>query len=197
MAMEIQEGEVGSVYSSGDMITRVELSSRKGDILRCSVNIEGKDMSSRTATSIPSTAFPSGDDPFLHSEATFTLEGVDSNKIESFYVVKENNNITDLFANNTTRRDIPATKAVVSGSIQILFEDTTHRNRFFNRLPSAFSILYQRGARSFTIALNKLAINSSSRPMDSQTAFIMETLNFTAYVDNPSSENSMKITVVS
>ena len=63
MALELQEGDVAAVYSSGDMISRIEFSSKKGDILRCTVDIEGKDLSGRTATTIPSTAFPSGDDP--------------------------------------------------------------------------------------------------------------------------------------
>lgn len=195
MAFEIQEGSVGTVYSSGDMVSSVELSSRKGDVLRCSVNMEGKDMAARSATSIPSTAFPSGDDPFLHSEGTFTISGVDSNAVEAFSVRKENNLVTDLFANNTTRRDIPATKAVVTGQIQILFENTAQRNRFFNHLPNSIVANYARGARSFKIELVKLAVSGSSRPMDGQTSFILETLNYTAYVDDPASENSVKVTV--
>ena len=195
MAMELQEGEVGATYSSGDMIARIELSSRKGDVLRCTVELEGKDLSGRSATSIPATAFPSGDDPYLHAEATFTLDGVDNNQIEGFSVVKENNLVTDLFANGRSRRDIPATKAMVSGSVQILFENTTHRNRFFNALPSSIVALYTRGGRSYKIELNKLVFTGSNRPLEGQTSFILETLPFQAYVDNPGSENSMKVTV--
>lgn len=196
MAIEIQEGDVAASYSSGDMISRLDISSRKGDILRCSVSIEGKDASGRSATSIPAGAFPSGDDPYLHSEGVFTLDGVVNQKIESFSVSKENNLIADLFANQTTRRAIPATKAIVTGSISILFEDTTHRNRFFNRMPSSITALYSRGARSYRIDLNKIVFTNSQRPLDGQTSFILETLNFTAYTDDPTAENSLKVTVV-
>ena len=196
MAFELQEGDIAAVYSSGDMIGSLELSSKKGDILRCTVSIEGKDLSGRTATSIPSAAFPSGDDPFLHSECTFTMDGVTNNQIEGFSVKKENNLITDLYANNITRRDIPASKAVVGGSIQILFENTTFRNRFFNRLPSSIVALYQRGTRSLQIELNKIVYLGSTRPLDGQTNWILETLNFSAYVDDPANENSLKVTVV-
>lgn len=196
MAMEAQEGDIAAVCSSGDMISRIELSSKKGDVLRCSVDIEGKDLSGRTATSIPSTAFPSGDDPYLHQEASFTMDGVASSQIEAFSVSKENNLITDLFANNRARRDIPATKAIVTGSVQILFENTTFRNRFFNTLPSSIVALYSRGGKSFKIELNKIVYLTSSRPLDGQTSFILETLNFQAYVDDPVNENSLKVTVV-
>lgn len=196
MLFELQEGDIAAVMTSGDMISSLELSSRKGDILRCAVSVEGKDLSGRAATSIPSTAFPSGDDAFLHSEATFTLDGVTNSQVESFSVRKENNLITDLYANGTTRRAIPATKAVVSGSLQLLFEDTTFRNRFFNRLPSSIVALYQRGSKSYKIELNKVVYTGSNRPLDGQTSWILETLSFVAYTDDPVNENSLKVTVV-
>ena len=196
MAIEIQEGEVGAVMVSGDMISRIEFSSRQGDILRCTANIEAKDMGGRSATSIPSTAFPSGDDPYLHSEGVFTLDGVANNQVTAFSIVKENNLITDLMANQRARRDILATKAVVTGSISILFEDTSKRNRFFNQLPSRISAAYSRGADSITFDLVSLVYESSDRPMEGQTSYINETLNFTAYVDDPANQNSLKVTVV-
>jgi hypothetical protein len=196
MAMELQEGDVAAVYSSGDAISRLELSSRKGDILRCSISFEGKDLSGRPATTIPSTAYPSGDDAFLHTECTFTFDGVVNQQVESFSVSKENSLITDLFANNATRRSIPATKAVVTGNVELLFEDTTQRNRFFNRLPSAIVANYVRGGDSFKIELNKVVYSNSSRPLEGQTSFILESLSFTAYVDDPTAENSLKVTVV-
>jgi hypothetical protein len=192
MAMEIQEGQIGTVYTSGDMITRLELSSRKGDILRCSVNVEGADMSPR-ASSTPS--FASGDIPYLHSECAFTLDGVANQDVEAFSVSKENNNITDLYGSTPRRREIPATKAVVSGSISILFSDTGMRNRFFDRRPSRLTAQYVRGGDSFTIELNSIVYTSDGRPLDGQTSFILETLNFSAYIDD-TAQNSIKITVV-
>ena len=194
MAMEIQEGDIAAVYSSGDMISRLELSSRQGEILRCNVNVEGKDLAARVTPS--SVSFASGDDPYLHSECTFTLDGVANSQVTAFSVAIDNSLVTDLFANNRARRDILATKAVVNGSISILFEDTTFRNRFMNALPSAITAQYIRGGRSFKIELVRLAYDSSDRNMQGQTSYITETLTFTAYVDDPSSQNSLKLTVV-
>ncbi len=191
MAIEIQEGQIGTVYTSGDMISRLELSSRKGDVLRCSVSIEGVDMAPRASTT---PVFASGDVPFLHSECTFTLDGVVNQDIESFSVTKENNNITDLFGSSPRRREIPATKAVVSGSISILFSDTTMRNRFMNHLPSRIQALYQRGADAFQIDLVSIAYTSDARPLDGQTSYILETLNFQSYIDD-TAQNSIKVTV--
>lgn len=196
MAMELQEGDVAAVYSSGDAIARMEFSSRKGDILRCSVSLEGKDIGARSATTIPSGAFPSGDDPYLHTEGTFTLDSVVNQQVESFSVSKENSLVTDLFANNQTRRAIPATKAIVTGTIAILFEDTTMRNRFFNRLPSSIVANYARGNNSLKFELNKIVYTNDTRPLEGQASFILETLNYTAYVDDPTAENSLKITKV-
>lgn len=196
MAIEAQLGSIGCEMSSGDMIGRLEFSSRQGDILRCNLNIEAKDMDARTPTTIPSGAFPSGDDPYLHSEATFTMDGVANPAVTAFSVALENNLITDLLAVGRARRDIPATKAVVSGSISILFENTTYRDRFMNQLPSSIVALYSRGAKSFKIELNRLAYDSDDKPMQSQSDYIVETLNFTAYVDDPTAQNSMKVTVV-
>lgn len=192
MAIEIQEGQIGTVYSSGDMISRLEIGSKKGDVLRCTVGIEACDMDPRAATT---PVFASGDVPFLHSECTFTLDGVANNDVESFSVVKENNNITDLFGSTPRRREIPATKAVVSGTLEMLFSDTTMRNRFMNKLPSRITALYQRGSRSFRIDLVSLVYTSDARPLEGQTNFILETLNFTAYIDD-TAQNSIKITVV-
>lgn len=194
LAIEIQEGQVGTVSTSGDMITRLELASRKGDILRCTVGIEAVDMSNRPSATTAS--FVSGDGAFLHSECTFTLDGVANNDVESFSVVKENNNILDLYGSTPRRREIPATKAVVTGSIALLFSDTSMRTRFMNQLPSAITALYQRGSRSFRIDLVNVNYDVDARPLEGQTSFILETLNFTAYVNDPTAQNSLKVTVV-
>lgn len=192
LAIEIQEGDVGANYSSGDRIGSLSLSSSQGDILRCTVSIEAKDQSARTAGS---PSFTSGDDPFLHSEGIFTLDGVVNDQVTAFSVTKDNNLITDVFGTGRARREIPATKAVVTGSISILFENTTHRNRFFNQLPSAIIADYVRGSRSFKIELVNINYDTSDRPLDGQTSFIIETLNFTAFVNDPAGENSIKLTV--
>lgn len=193
MAIEVQEGQIGTVYTSGDMITRLELSSQKGDILRCTASIEGADMTSRVAST---ATFSSGDDAYLHSECTFTLDGVVNNDVESFSVSQDNNIILDLYGNTPRRREIPATKATVTGSIALLFSDTGMRNRFFNQLPSRIVALYARAGRSFEIQLNNINYDVDSRPLQGQTSFILETLNFTAFVKDPTAQNSIKVTVV-
>lgn len=192
MAIEIQEGQIGTVYSSGDMISRLELSSRKGDTLRCVVSIEGANIAPRASTT---PSFPSGDVPYLHSECTFTLDGVVNQDVESFSVVKDNNNILDLFGSSTQRREIPATKAVVTGTMTMLFSDTTMRNRFMNHLPSRITANYARGADSLLVELNSIVYTSDTRPLENQTSFILETLNFTAYTDDAAVQNSIKVTV--
>lgn len=194
MAMEIQEGQIGTVSTSGDMIGRLELSSKKGDILRCSIDIEGVDLSNRASATTPS--FASGDDAYLHSECTFTLDGVNNNDVESFSVTKENNLITDLYGNNPRRREIPATKAQVTGTLSLLFSDTTMRNRFMNQLPSRITAVYARGSRSFRVDLVNINYDADDRPLEGQTSFILETMNFTAFVNDPSAQNSLKVTVV-
>lgn len=193
IAIEIQEGDISTMYSSGDMIGRLELSSRQGDVLRCNVQIEGKDMDPRASSS---TSFVSGDDPYLHSEGVFTLDSVVYSNVTAFSVTKDNNLITDLYANQVTRRNILATKAVVTGSISFLFEDTVMRNRFLNHMPSAITALYSRGSKSFKIDLVSLVYDSRDVNMSGQTQYIAETFTFTAYVDDPSSQNSLKVTVV-
>lgn len=197
MVIETQEGDLAATLSSGDMIGRIELSSKQGDYLRCTVAIEGKDMDARgTATTIPAGAFPSGDDPYRHEECTFTLDGVVNTAVVSFSVAKENNLVTDLFGTSRARRDILATKAFVSGSIDILFETVTFRDRFMNNKLSAITANYVRGLNSFKIELLNINYDSSNRPMQSQTSYIVETLNFTAFVDDASVQNSLKVTVV-
>mgnify|MGYP001575004290 CR=1 FL=1 len=192
MAIEIQEGNIGTIYSSGDVISRLEFSSRQGEILRCTATIEGQDLSQRAAGTV---SFASGDDPYLHSEAVFTLDGVTNSDVVAFSVGVDNNPITDLTANTFRRRDIPVTKAVVTGTISIIFTDTTLRNRFFNNLPSRITAEYRRASKEIQFDLNNIKYDSSERPLEGQTAYILETLNFTAFVNNPTSENSLSVTI--
>ena len=196
MLIEEQQGSIGAAATSGDMISRLELSSRQGDILRCTASIEGAGRGGRVATTIPSGAFPSGDDPYIHSEATFTLDNVVNGAVTAFSVTKDNNLITDLVANGRRRRDIPATKAVVTGSISILFENTSMRNRFMNAKPSAITAEYVRGGRSLKVEMVNLVYDSADEPIDGQASYINETLTFTAFVEDPANQNSLKVTVV-
>ena len=196
LMVEVQKAQVGAEASSGDMIDRIEFSSKSGGALMCTVQIEAKGLGGRVATSVPAGAFPSGDDPYIHEEATFTLDGVVAQNVLSFSVAKSNNLQKDIFANQRQRRDIPAGKAVVTGALSLIFEDTTMRNRFMNAKPSSIRAQYVRGGRSYTFDLVNLVYDSDDKPIQDQSSYIAENLTYTAYVDEPASQNSLKLTVV-
>lgn len=196
LLIETQKGDIAAEASSGDMIERIEFSSRTGGQLTCSVQLEGKGLGGRAASSIPAGAFPSGDDPFLHEEGVFTMDGIVASNVIAFSVAKSNNLNKDIFANSRQRRDIPAGKAVVTGSVSLIFEDTTLRNRFMNAKPSAIKAAYSRGAKSYTFDIVNLVYDSDDKPLQGQSSYIAETLTYTAYVDDPSAQNSLKLTVV-
>lgn len=196
LLVEVQKATIGAEASSGDMIDRIEFSSKSGSPLMCTVQIEAKGLGGRTATTVPSTAFPSGDDPYIHEEATFTLDGVVASNVISFSVAKANNLQKDIFANARQRRDIVAGKAVVTGALSLIFENTTMRNRFMNAKPSSITAEYVRGGRSYKFEIVNLVYDSDDKPIQDQSSFIAENLTYTAYVDDPASQNSLKLTVV-
>lgn len=196
LLIEVQKGTIGAEASSGDMIDRIEFESKSGGQLTCAVQVEAKGLGGRAATTVPSTAFPSGDDPYLHEEAIFTLDGVVASNVVGWSVAKSNNLVKDIFANARQRRDIVASKAVVTGSISFIFEDTTMRNRFMNSKPSSIKAQYIRGGRSYTFDLVNIVYDSADRPIQGQSSYLVETLTYTAYVDDPASQNSLKLTVV-
>ena len=127
---------------------------------------------------------------------TFTLDGVVVSNVLSFSVSKSNNLQKDIFANQRQRRDIPAGKAIVTGSLSLIFEDTTLRNRFMNAKPSSIKAQYVRGGRSYTFDIVNMVYDSDDKPIQGQSSYIAETLTYTAYVDDPASQNSLKLTVV-
>lgn len=196
LLIEVQKGTIGAEASSGDMIERIEFASKTGGALTCSVQIESKGLGGRVATAVPGTAFPSGDDPYIHEEATFTLDSVVASNVLAFSVSKVNNLQKDIFANNRQRRDIPAGKAIVTGALSLIFEDTTMRNRFMNAKPSAIKAQYVRGGKSYTFDIVNLVYDTNDRPIQGQSSYIVENLTYTAYVDDPSAQNSLKLTIV-
>ena len=184
--------ETGAVQSSGDMIASMALSSTQGEELKCTVNIEGQDMASVGAGS---PSWVSGDAPFVHSEASFLLNGVADADVQAFTVNIDNNLATDLFGSNKTRENIAATKLVVTGSYTKLFETTTERDAFLAAQVRSFQVTFNRGAKSFDINVAKLRYDSKPTPLSGQTDYIVETFNWTAYVDDASAENSVVVTV--
>lgn len=189
--------ETAAIQTSGDMIASMAFSSAQGEgpsaELKCTVNIEGVDESSVSAGS---PTWVSGDVPFLHSEADFKLNGTSNTGVTAFTVNVNNNLADDLYGSGKTRKDIPATKLLVTGSFTKLFEDTTERNAFITAQVRSFQATFTRGANSFDINVAKLRYDTKPTPLGGQSEYIMETFNWTAYVDDSATEDSIVLTVV-
>jgi len=189
--------EQAAAQSSGDMITSMAISSSQGSgpdaELKCTVNIEGKDEGGCTAGN---PSFASGDAPYVHSEAAFLLNGVANADVTAFSVNIENNNATELYGSDKTRQDIPATKLVCTGSFTILFKTTTEYDSFINDgAARSFQVTFTRGAYSYAITVAKLRYDTVPVPLGGQSEYIMPTFNWTAYVDDSDTENSVAIAV--
>jgi hypothetical protein len=188
--------EAGAVQASGCMISSMSFSSSQGGDsgaeLKCAVTIEGKDIG---ACSAGSPTFTSGDAPFVHSEAVFKLNGVTDDNITAFTTNIENNPALELYGSAQTRQEIPATKRVVTGSFTRMYESTTERNASMNNLPRTFQVTFTRGNRSFDIDVGKLRYDNRSAPLQGQSEYISETLNWTGYVDDTANEKDIEITV--
>lgn len=170
------------IYTSGDMITSLEFSSSQSSPLQCAASVEGKGY--QKLTQGVAASFTSGDDPYLHNEATFEFDDAENLDVTDFSLSISNNNITDLFGTSKERRDIPAAKVAVTGSFTKLFQDTDELDTFLAELPVKMEVTYARGANSFKFQMNKILFDNSSSPLSSQTDYIAETFNFTAYIDN-------------
>lgn len=192
MVLQIDK-ETAAVQASGCMINTLTISSTEGEELKCAVAIEAKDLSDVAAGS---PSFASGDAPYVHSEATFKLNGVEDANIKAFSVAGNNNVADDLFGSSKTRLDIPATKLMVTGSFSKLFADTTEHNAFLAELPRSFQATFNRGAKSFDVNVNKLRYDSAPAPLSGQSDYIVEDFSWTGYVDDSSVEKSLVITVV-
>ena len=186
--------ETADIYTSGDAISSLEFSSSQGGPLQCVASIEGKGY--QKLTEGVGASFTSGDDPYLHNEAEFEFDDIStSGDIISFSLSINNNLVTDLFGTGKERVAIPATKVMVTGSFTKLFQDTTELDDFLAELPVKIDAIYSRGANSITFTMNKVMFDNVSSPLSSQTDYIAETFNFTAFIDN-TSNNVLTVTVV-
>lgn len=187
--------ETGAVQASGCMIASATISSSQGEgpdsELKCAANIEGKDLSSVTAGT---PSFTSTDPPYIHSEASFLLNDVADTDVQSWSVTIDNNLATDLYGAGYSREDIPATKLTVTGNYTKMYESTTERDAFFAGSARSFQVTFNRGTRSFDINCAKIRYDNRPAPLGGQSEYIIETFNWTAYVDDASSENSIVIT---
>lgn len=173
--------KTGAVQTSGDSISTMTLSSSQDGELKCAVGIEGRDMASISALT---ATYTSGDAPFVHSEATFKLNGTTNADVMSFSVEINNNPATDLFGSDQTRRDIPAKKRVVKGTFTKLFQDTVERNAFLANQVRSFQVTFNRGTKSIDINVAKLRYDSNTEPLAGQNEYILESFPFTGYIDS-------------
>lgn len=182
--------ETAAVQASGCMINSLSLSSSQGGELNCAVDLEAAGMSSVAAGS---PTFTANDAPYLHQEATFALNGSNDTSVTAWNINIGNNLGTDLFGTGIRRIDIPAGKLTVTGSFTKLFDDTTERNAFLNAQSRSFKVTFARGANNLVVFCPTIRYNSHPENISSQSDFILETFQFTAYTDDPSTTNSIRI----
>ena len=183
--------ETAAVQVSGCMIGTMAFSSSQGGELTCSVDTEGAGMGSVTAGS---PSFIASDSPYLHEEATFALNGANDTSVTAWSLNVNNNLVGDLFGTSRARLNIPAGKCVVTGSFTKLFDDTTERNAFLNAQVRSFKATFARQGASIVFLCPKVRYNTHPENIGGQSEYILETFNFTAFVDDPSTENSLRIT---
>ncbi len=195
MLLEVDR-EAGAVQTSGAMISSLSFASTQGSgpdtELKCTATIESKDFGGISASN---PSFETDDAPFIHSEAVFTINDSPEDNVTGFTLNIANNPVTDLYGSDKTRQEIPATKIVVTGSFTKMFENTTERNAFFAGDNVSFQVTFTRGAQSFDINVAKAKYDTRPAPLTGQSVYVAETFNWTAFVDDSSSENSVVITV--
>ena len=182
--------ETAAVQVSGCMVGSMTLSSAQGGELSCSVDFEAAGLGSVAAGS---PSFTADDAPYLHSEATFALNGTNDNSVTAFSVSLNNNLQTDLFGTDRKRITIPAGKLLVTGSFSKLFDDTIERNAFLNAQVRSFKATFVRQGASLVIFCPKIRYNSHPENISGQSVYIIETFNWTAFVDDPATESSIRI----
>ena len=192
MVLEIDR-DTGDILTSGDMIGSLAFSSSSGAMLQCVASMECKGFQDTTAGS---PSYTSGDNPYMHSELSLEIDDVAVDTVTDISFTIENNLITDLYATGKERRDIPATKCNVTGSMTLIFESTTQRNKFLAESDVKIQATYSRGSRSIAFLLPKVKYNTDSQPLSGQNEYIAETIEFTSYIEYPATDYSISVTTV-
>lgn len=182
--------ETAAIQVSGCMAASLGFSSTQGGELLAVLGIEGKGLANVAAGSPSYTA---SDNPYLHHEASFQLNGVADTNITDWNLTINNNLVTDLYGTGTMRVDIPAGKCLVTGSFTKLFTDVTERNAFLNSQVRSFWVKFLRGSNFLTLFCPTVRYDSHTENIGGQSEYILETFNFTAYVDDPATENSIRV----
>lgn len=183
------------IYTSGDMITSLEFTASNTDGLQCTANIEGQGFS--IAATPLSATFNSGDEPYMLSEATILVGGVEDAEITGFSISLNNNNITDLRTGNSlVRREIPPTSTTVTGTFTRLYTDTTASDLFLGNAETSFKATFVRGSNSFALECPRVDFETDEHPLAGFSEVVIQTVSFTAFVDDPAFDDMFKITVV-
>lgn len=189
MLMQIDK-DTQAIQASGCMLQSLTFSSSQNTELTCSVDMEAAGMG---VVSAGTPSFTASDAPYRHEECAFLLNGVADTSITAWSLTLSNNLVTDLYGTNLQRIDIPAGKLVVTGSFTKLFDDTTERNAFHSATVRSFRAAYTRSGASLIFVCPKIRYNNAPANIGSQTEYILETFNFTAYTDDPANEQSIRI----
>lgn len=182
--------DTGDILTSGDMISSLAFSSSSGAMLQCVASMECKGFQSHNAGS---PSYISGDNPYMHSELSLEIDNSEVATVTDFSFTIENNLITDLYATAKERRDIPATKCNVTGSMTLIFEDTTQRNKFLAESDVKIQATYSRGSRSIVFLFPKVKYNTDAQPLSGQNEYIAETIEFTSYIEYPATDYSISL----
>lgn len=189
MMIELDK-QTAAMHASGCAIESLTFASTQGSELTCTAAIQAKDIASRTAGTPSYTA---SDHPYLHSDATFKLNGTDDTSVTAWSLTVNNTLLTDLYGTSKTRLDIPAAKMVVTGSFTKLFDDTIERNAFLNAEVRSFWAKFTRGSNFITFYCPKIRYNTRTDGIGGQSEYILETFEFTAFVDDPVNEKQLRI----
>ena len=190
MVVEIDR-DTGDILTSGDMISSLAFSSSSGATLQCVASMECKGFQTTTAGS---PSYTSGDNPYMHSELSLEIDDTAVTTVTDLSFTVENNLITDLYATGKERRDIPATKCNVTGSMTLIFESTTQRNKFLAESDVKIQATYTHGTKSIAFLFPTVKYNTDSQPLAGQNEYIAETIEFTSYIEYPATDYSISVT---
>jgi hypothetical protein len=185
--------ETAAVQASGAMIESLVFSSTQGGELSCTMSIQAEGMNNR-AVQTATPVFSGDNNPYLHSDLSAKLNNTADTSITTWSLTLANTLVTDLYGTTKRRIDIPAGKLVVTGTFTKLFDDTTERAAFLAQSERSFWAKFSRGTNYLTFWCPEIRYDSHSENIGGQSEYILETFNFTSYVDTPATNvNSLRI----
>ena len=182
--------ETSAIQASGCMIESLAFSSSQGGELSCVASLQAKGMSKVAAGS---PTYTSGDNPYVHQEAVFTLNGVVDNSVTAWNLTIANNLVGDLYGTGRQRIDIPAGKMAITGSFTKLFDDTSERDAFLDAKERQFKVAFSRGGQSLVFWAPKIRYNTHTENIGGQSDYILETFGWVGYSEDPSTQQSLRV----